>query len=54
MNIEQTLNHPKDSREFLEHMLDQTKRVERLNKCLKKLGWVTGIIGSVFFVFSII
>ena len=54
MNIEEELKHPQESKEFLEHMLDQTKRVERLNKCLKKIGWVTGTVATIFFAFSFI
>jgi len=51
-NIAEELAHPTESREFLEHMLYQTKRVERLGKCLRKLGWVTGIVAAFFFVCS--
>jgi len=48
------LEHPSDSLEFMQHMLEQTKRVEEFKKGLQKLSKVIGVCALGLFVYAMV
>ena len=47
------LSHPRDSPEFLQHMLCQTKRVDNLKRFLKKISVVMGVVSLILIVINL-